>query len=502
MQSRSDTLLAGTGPMTLGRTLKGQYRIESELGSGAMGIVFRGAHIALGKAVAIKMLRPDGFNSRDTRERFEREARMASSLNHPGIAQVFDYGIEEGMPYLVMEFIDGKELSDIIRDEGPMAPTQAVQIMRQLAAALSEAHRNGLVHRDIKPQNIKLVRYTKGGQIFIKILDFGIAKQVGGDQGRLTATGAVIGTPVYMAPEQASGGPPGIDGRADLYAAGIVFYELLTGTVPFDAPSLAGVLMGHLTKPPPELPRAVPEPVRRVIARLLKKDPDDRYSDADALDRALALCEDACRGVAPIPAGSVESTRADSHPGALWTWRSALIIGLGSMAVAGVVMVLVLLYGPFGRSATQTGIPGPGPRVPPTQVTQAVPDLHQKTVPETPRTPGTEKHRPNREARDAPKPQDSDPPPEAPASHVSEHKEVREILDRAKHSLDAGELDETIRLARQSLGSQQTPRAHKLIALAFCKKGDLGNARASLFSVAAGHKREVIEACLRNNIQF
>src|SRR4051794_19774022 len=185
----SDTLASGTLP-TLGRMLKGQYRIDEELGSGAMGVVFKGTHVALGKPVAVKMLRFDGFTSRDAQERFEREARTASMLVHPGIAQVFDYGIEDGAPFLVMELVDGQELATVIENEGPMVPARAVAIMRQLASVLEEAHKRGVVHRDIKPQNLKLMRYQTGGQLFLKVLDFGIAKQVGAEGGKLTATGA------------------------------------------------------------------------------------------------------------------------------------------------------------------------------------------------------------------------------------------------------------------------------------------------------------------------
>ena len=242
---------SGSQPGSMvGKVLKGQYRIEAQLGQGAMGIVFRGIQLGLGKTVAIKMIRSDILVTKDSHDRFQREAQVLSKLLHPGIAQVLDFGIEEGTPFLVMEFVDGKELTDVMKLEGPMAPSRAIAIIRQLAAALEEAHRNGIVHRDIKPHNIRLQRYSPTGQIYLKVLDFGIAKQLGDETGTsLTATGAVIGTPAYMAPEQAGGSK--VDARADQYAVGIVLYELLTGTVPFTSETVTGVLVSHLTKPPP-----------------------------------------------------------------------------------------------------------------------------------------------------------------------------------------------------------------------------------------------------------
>jgi serine/threonine protein kinase len=278
----------------VGRVFKGLYRIEALLGKGAMGIVFRGTQLGLGKTVAIKMIRADILVNRDSHDRFQREAQVLSKLLHPGIAQVLDFGIEDGTPFLVMEFVDGKELTEVMTLEGPMAPSRAIAIVRQLAAALEEAHRLGIVHRDIKPHNIRLQRYSPTGQIYLKVLDFGIAKQLGDESGTsLTQTGAVIGTPAYMAPEQAGGSK--VDARADQYAVGIVLYELLTGTVPFTSDTVTGVLVSHLTKPPPPLPKEVPEPLQRIVMRLLEKEPTQRYGDIASVERALADCEGYCR---------------------------------------------------------------------------------------------------------------------------------------------------------------------------------------------------------------
>lgn len=212
-----------TAAALVGRTLKGQYRIDKELGQGAHGVVFRGIQLALEKPVAIKMLRPDGFHSNDALDRFQREATVVSKLVHPSIAQVLDFGIEEGMPFLVMEFVDGKELTDVVGSEGPMAPARVVAIVRQLASALQEAHQHGIVHRDIKPHNIRLMRYTPGGQLFVKVLDFGIAKlrstmaTLSGQAATpSTQSGQVLGTPRYMSPEQCEG-IADLDERSDVY---------------------------------------------------------------------------------------------------------------------------------------------------------------------------------------------------------------------------------------------------------------------------------------------
>ena len=166
----------GWAASMVGRTLDAQYRVDGILGEGAMGVVFRGVNLAMDKPVAIKMMRKDTFDTPDAVERFKREARVWSQLNHPAICQVFDFGIQDGMPFLVMELIEGADLSDVLKQEGKLKPMRAVALMRQLAAALEEAHRVGVVHRDIKPQNMKLLRYQAGGRIVLKVLDTAAAK--------------------------------------------------------------------------------------------------------------------------------------------------------------------------------------------------------------------------------------------------------------------------------------------------------------------------------------
>ena len=373
-----------------GRVLKGQYVIGGVLGQGAMGLVFRGTQRGLEKVVAIKVMHLDGMHTREWRDRFEREAPAVSKIPHPGITQVLDFGIEGNMPFLVMEFVDGKELTDVLAQEGPMPPARALLIIRQLASALEEAHRNGIVHRDIKPQNLRLMRYTPGGQVFLKVLDFGIAKQLGDapDKGHLTATGAVMGTPMYMAPEQAGGHK--VDFRADQYAVGIVLYELLTGTVPFTGETLTGVLVSHLTKPPPPLPRQVPEPLQKVVMRLLAKSPAERFADMAELDRALAACEPACRDVPPLQLGRVQPHVAGGVMTPPPAPRRSLLLG-GVAAVAGLaLLVAVAVLGPrLHDRKTRGADPGPAAvrSTPHKPVNPPAPPSGPSTGPPTPARP-------------------------------------------------------------------------------------------------------------------
>jgi serine/threonine-protein kinase len=295
----------------LGQTLKGQYRLDGLLGEGAMGVVFRGVNLAMDKAVAIKMMRKETFDTPDAVERFSREARVWSQLNHPAITQVFDFGVQEGQPFLVMELVEGVDLSEVLKRERLLEPLRAVKLVRQLAGALEEAHRLGVIHRDIKPANLKLLRYQPAGKILLKVLDFGMAKQVGKADQRLTAPGILVGTPKYVAPEQITENPL-IDGRTDLYAAGVLFYEILTGDAPFLG-SPHEVLLAHLGSEPKALPDSVPAMVRSVVMRLLRKQPDERFPNAGALEQALDECEMTLRAVA-LPSGMFAAV-GSSGPG-------------------------------------------------------------------------------------------------------------------------------------------------------------------------------------------
>ena len=520
-----------TAAALVGRTLKGQYRIDKELGQGAHGVVFRGTQLALQKPVAIKMLRPDGFHSDDALDRFQREATVVSKLVHPSIAQVFDFGIEEGMPFLVMEFVDGKELTEVTASEGPLTPARAVAITRQLVSALQEAHQHGIVHRDIKPHNIRLMRYSPGGQIFVKVLDFGIAKQIDESQGhKLTATGAVMGTPAYMAPEQ-SGGQP-LTARADQYATGCVLYELLTGSVPFVSPTLSGMLMAHLTQPPPELPRSIPESLRKIVMRLLAKDPAERYPSCAELDQALADCEPACRDVPALSKQQAEQlsktlgtigiaavTASPSAPKP--AGRQKLILGGAFVAAVLLVGGVIALAPKRSRTTTtggatvtsaNSGDPAkPAEPAQPTQPTQPGQDPAEpgagagsKGKAPTKPTPATADSKPSTGPTGPAtgKPSGNKPASPSPAPIVKEPAEVKEKLDHVEALLRKGTYDEAAAIALKTTFSAPTPRAYRQLVTAYCNLGDLNRATTYFHRVAAADRRQLIALCHKHDIDL
>ena len=279
-----------TATTQIGTVLDGKYRLDAFLSQGGMGAVYRATHVMLNKKVAVKLINPELVTSSEIVRRFQREARAATTLSHPNIVSVYDLGqTAEGTLYIAMEFVDGPSLKSVIESGGPIPPMRTLTIMRQLASALSLAHKHGIIHRDLKPHNVMLAR-TEDGQQVAKLVDFGIAKTF--DEGtQLTVAGFSPGTPQYMAPEQAEGRV--VDARSDLYSLGIVLYEMLTGDVPFNATSTPSVLIKHIKEapPPPSVknPRVViPPTLETITLRCLAKNPDERFQTADELGAALA----------------------------------------------------------------------------------------------------------------------------------------------------------------------------------------------------------------------
>lgn len=268
----------------IGRTLAGRYVIEERIGVGGMGTVYRAKHEVVGRDVAVKFLAPELSYEPTNRTRFLREARAANRINHEHIIDITDFGeTDDGHVYLVMEFLDGIPLSRAIDDEGALEMTRALRIMRQIAKALARAHELDVVHRDVKPDNIFLLRGYEGD--FVKLLDFGLAQMKG--ELRVTATGTVFGTPEYIAPEQARGAPLGPG--ADLYSSGCVLFEMLTGHLPFSG-STPDLILKHLREParaPSFHVPTLPPEVDAIVLRLLEKKPDDRYATAHELVQAL-----------------------------------------------------------------------------------------------------------------------------------------------------------------------------------------------------------------------
>jgi len=266
-----------------------QYRIERMLGRGGMGAVYLAHELALDREVAIKVLPPERGETRDGLERFRREARTAARLNHPHIVPLLTFGEVRGIVYYVMGYVRGDSLSALLRRSGRLGADQARRILGELADALDYAHRQGVVHRDLKPDNV-LIEEDSGRAL---LADFGIAKSAAAGH-TLTATGSIVGTPLYMSPEQASGRGD-VDGRSDLYSLGVIGFEMLAGRRPFDAPTPADVLVQHMTKEPPPLqPLAAgaPDTLVKAVARCLKKDPAARWPDARALRQALLPSEE------------------------------------------------------------------------------------------------------------------------------------------------------------------------------------------------------------------
>ena len=264
---------------TIGSTLGGRYTLTERIATGGMGDVYAARDAVLHRIVAVKVMRPRTDDETTFAMRFRDEARHTAKLSHPNIATVYDYGEDDGTAYLVMELVPGTPLSTLI-DAGPMSQEQVRLILGQCALALASAHEAGVVHRDVKPANILV---TPEGQA--KLTDFGIARAADGSGH--TRTGEVMGTPQYLAPEQAMGRP--VTGASDLYALGVVGFEMLTGKRPFDEQSAVATALAHINNAPPPLPDAVTDPVRSAIESCLAKEPDDRPSSASSLAALLGM---------------------------------------------------------------------------------------------------------------------------------------------------------------------------------------------------------------------
>ena len=275
----------------LGRTIAGNFRLLDTIGQGAMGTIYRAEQLSLGKTVVIKLLHRHLLGDKTLSKRFHREARAASMLNHPNVIQIIDFGqADGGLLYIAMEYVPGRDLAEVLFREYPLDSRRAIHLLRQTCFALDEAHANGVLHRDLKPENI-MVSDRRNMTDFVKVLDFGIAKLQDSDSGPntfQTVAGVVCGTPEYMSPEQARGEK--LDGRTDLYALGVIVYQLLTNQLPFEADSALGVVTKHLSEkpvPPTRYAADVPRGLEALCLTLLAK--DRRMRPTSALDVAAEL---------------------------------------------------------------------------------------------------------------------------------------------------------------------------------------------------------------------
>ncbi len=299
----------------IGLVIDERYRIIDLIGRGGMGAVYRVEHLKMGKIMAMKLLHGELSQDMDVARRFEREAHAVSRLSHVNNVSVFDFGSHQGMMYLVMEYIDGLDLSEVLRTEGVLPLGRVLNIMVQVCSGLIDAHNKGIIHRDLKPENI-IVYQSQDQPEFVKVVDFGLAKLRSGKVGtNITQQGSLVGTPYYMAPEHIR--EEGVDARTDVYALGAVMHKLLSGETPFTASTPMGIITKHLTEdvaPPsikfPDL--EIPPLADDIILKAMAKAPGDRYSSALEMRRALADL------AAQIDPGSVASRFTAAREGSVW----------------------------------------------------------------------------------------------------------------------------------------------------------------------------------------
>jgi len=392
----------------LGEVIDGRYRLDALVGRGGMGVVYRAEHVAIRRTVALKLLHASLAGIPELRRRFEREAAAIGRISHPNCVDVSDFGaIADGSLFLVMEYLEGRSLGDLLEDEHHLRPRRALRILRNVLAGLDHAHHAGIVHRDIKPDNVVLVR--DGNDTTAKILDFGIAKVIGAAQPeesvKLTQAGVAFGTPIYMSPEQALGNP--VDGRADLYSASVMAFEMLTGRPPFFTDDKLEVMSMHTTREPPAMDEAlrdtgypgarVPRAVEDLIRRGLAKRPDDRFAtaadyiaalDVVLLDLSLEAAPDAtsptpitgttgarplvsttgAAAVGPAPTGPVAADSRASIPVELvkkkprswWRRRPLAVVATGAtLAVAAALAIVLAVGGGSGANADDGPPPSP-----------------------------------------------------------------------------------------------------------------------------------------------
>jgi hypothetical protein len=331
-----------------GAVVADRFRIVSQLGAGAMGSVFLAEHVTLGRRVALKTIHRALLGSAEAVARFEREALASARIDHPNVVAATDVvHLGDGSPVLVLDYVQGRSLTQRLAEDGPLAAREALPLLEGLASALVTAHDAGIVHRDLKPDNLLIVE-RPGVPVALKILDFGIAKLVGDAAATVTAQapgtqlGMVYGTPRYMAPEQAVG--QAVDARVDLYAVGVIAYELVTGRVPFEGDDLMAIVSKQLTEAPAPLPSAVPAGLATLIARLLAPKPEDRLASAHELLAALhAVSREPAASPAPAapvtPATRKESTPVEGPPRADAFARIFGVFALAAMIALTVVYV-------------------------------------------------------------------------------------------------------------------------------------------------------------------
>ncbi|MGH7437419.1 MAG: serine/threonine-protein kinase, partial [Polyangiaceae bacterium] len=372
--------VAPAGALVVGDVLAERYRIDALLGQGGMGVVYRAEHLHLRKPLALKVLLPEWSSMPEVVARFEREAIAASNIQSPHVAAATDFGrLPNGSFFLVMEYVAGHTLRDAL-DAGALDATRALRIARGIVTGLHAAHSLGIVHRDLKPENVMLIE-REGDPDFVKLLDFGIAKVSGfgaggegGASGPLTRVGAVIGTPDYMAPEQAMG--EAIDARTDLYSVGIILFEMLAGKRPFAGEGVT-LLRQHVLAEVPDLPAAGPasaDPrLAAMVRRLLAKKVEDRFASAAELLDALEACLQERKAIATAATVTLQDPLAALR---------LRLRGRGPAVAAAAAIALTLLLTLWALGRTDRAVAKPAP-----SVTDPARDGVAQTAPPSPRSP-------------------------------------------------------------------------------------------------------------------
>jgi predicted Ser/Thr protein kinase len=314
--------MPSTGALEPGSVVGG-YRIDELIGRGGMGVVYRTTNVALGRIYALKVLAPELAGDEQFRQRFRREMQIAASLHHPNVVPIHYAGEVQGMLFFVMDFIPGTNLHDVMRRSGPLDPNRATALLTQLAGALDAAHGRGLVHRDVKPENVLIT--VRDGEEHAYLTDFGLAKKLEptSDLSSLTRKGAIVGTVDYMSPEQITGGHT--DARTDIYALGCVYFQMLTGHVPYDGENSVATMFAHLHDPPPRLAGALCKEYPNfsaVVEKATAKEPEDRYLSAGDLARDAAA--------------ALSGKRYTGAPNVVATGEANPLPGFGALAQAGI----------------------------------------------------------------------------------------------------------------------------------------------------------------------
>jgi serine/threonine-protein kinase len=522
-----------------GTTLSGTYEIVRRIGAGGMGAVYEARHLRLQhRRVAIKVLLREFAGDAEAFARFRREAEIGARLGHPHIINVTDWDqLPDGSPFMVMDFLAGEDLSSRLQ-RGPVPYDEGVRILREVGSALAAAHRHGIIHRDLKPQNVFLVPVegASGHTTHVKVLDFGISK-IADSRTVLTQETAVLGTPQYMAPEQALGKSSDIDPRTDQFALAAMAYEMLTGQPAFAAETLTAALFKVVyTEPRPlkELAPTLPPHAIAAIERSMAKSREERFPDVVAFVQALAGEMDFTHlarpgtptlpvgkaapqpvpaaptgdrpAPVPVPAGTTGAALPSTAPPASAPRRAALWISLGlagALAIGGLAFLL-------GRdSSRHADMPPPSsqppvvaPPAPPAQAqaNPPPPNPASAVVPPAPVAPPNTPPSP-------PDPQTASPTPPAATpdkpdksaptrpARSSERPEVAAKLDEAEQLYRDGRYLDAVRRAQQSLPLQKTPRAGRIILKSYCAMKDIGGARSALYGVATKERAELVRHC-------